>query len=105
MSERLAIELPADVPEHERDDLVQALRELGDVERADVLTSRSVDANTVTIGMQMATALAPAVDKVVDTIRGRPIRGVKLTFPGGGSLSVDEISGKNLQQLLDQLGH
>jgi hypothetical protein len=105
MSERLTIELPADVPEEQRNDLVRSLRELSEVERADVLTSRNVDANTITIGMQMATALAPAVDKVVDTIRGRPIKGVKLTFAGGGSLSVDEISGKDLRQLLDQLGH
>ena len=105
MTDRLAIELPAGVPDEQRDELVRSLRELSEVERADVLTSRSVDAGTITIGMQMATALAPAVDKVVDTIRGRPIKGVKLTFPGGASLSVDEISGRDLRQLLDQLGN
>ncbi len=105
MSDRLTIELPADVTQEQRDELVASLRALDEVTRADDLTSRSVDGATITLGVQLATAMAPAVDKVVDTIRGRPIKGVKLTFPEGGSISVDEISGKDLRQLLEQLGH
>jgi hypothetical protein len=107
MSERFSIELPANVTDDQRDDLVSSLREIDDVQRAEVLTSRSVDAATITLGVQLATqvggAIAPIVDRVIEIIRGRQIKGVELTFPGGVTISADEISGKDLKQLLEQL--
>jgi hypothetical protein len=105
MSDRLAIELPAEIPQQQRDELLRSLQGLDEVEQADVLASRSIDPATITIGIKLVSALGPVMDKLLDTLRGSRIKGLKLTLPGGTSISVDEISGKDLQQLLVQLGH
>jgi hypothetical protein len=108
MSERFAIELPNDLTEQEQQELVASLREIDEVEQADVLSARSVDLATISVGVQLATqigsAMGPVVEKIVGVIKGRQIKGVKISFPGGTSIEVDEISGKDLKQLLELVG-
>jgi hypothetical protein len=105
---QFAIDLPVDLSEDEQESLVASLRELDDVEDAEVLDSRMVDLATISVGVQLATqvgtAIGPVVEKVIGLIRGRRIKGVKITFPGGTSIAVDEISGKDLKQLLELVG-
>ena len=105
---QFAIDLPKDLSPEEQESLVASLREIDEVENADVLESRMVDLATITVGVQLATqigsAAKPVVQKIIEVIRGRQIKGVKITFPGGTSIAVDEISGKDLQQLLEIVG-
>jgi hypothetical protein len=105
MSSRIAIDLPRDLSEQEQEELAAALRELDEVERADVLGARSIDLETISIGVQLGTQIgslaAPVFEKIIGLIRGRRIKGVKITFPNGTSLEVDEASGKDLKQLLE----
>ncbi len=108
MSERLAIELPEGLTEEEQDELIASLREIDEVEQAENLgPSRSVDLETISVGVQLATQIGtlmgPAVGKIIGLIRGRQIKGVKLSFSDGTSVEVDEISGKDLEQLLERV--
>ena len=105
MNDRFALELPDDLNEQERDELVASLRDLEGVGSAEVLDARMVDLATISVGVQLAgqvqELLGPVVEKIVNVVRGRQIKGVKLVFPGGMSIAVDEISGKDLKQLLE----
>ena len=109
MSDRLAIELPPDLSEAEQDEIVASVKALDGVEQADNLgPSRSVDLETISVGVQLATQLGglvgPVVKKIVELIRGKSIKGVKLSFADGTTVAVDEISGKDLDHLLGQMG-
>jgi hypothetical protein len=105
MNDRFALELPSDLSDGERDELVASLREVDGVERAEVLDTRSIDLATISVGVQLASQVqdlvAPVIEKIVNVVRGRQIKGVKIQFPGGASVAVDEISGKDLKQLLE----
>jgi hypothetical protein len=109
MSERLAIELPDDLSEEEQNELVASLRAIDEVEQADNLgPSRSVDLETISVGVQLATQIGgligPVVSKIIEVVRGRQIKGVTLSLPDGTTIAIDEISGKDLDQLLERKG-
>jgi hypothetical protein len=109
MSDRLAIELPPDLSEEEQNELVTSIQAIDEVEDAENLgPSRSVDLETISVGVQLATQLGglvgPVVKKIVEVIKGRSIKGVKLSFADGTTVAVDEISGKDLDHLLAQVG-
>ena len=106
MSERLAIELPTDLSEEEQNELVSSIQALDEVEQADNLgPSRSVDLQTISVGIQLATQLGgligPVVNKIIEVIRGRHIKGVTVSLPDGTTVAIDEISRKDLDQLLE----
>jgi hypothetical protein len=107
MGERLAIELPDDLSEEEQNEVVASIRAIDEVEQADNLgPSRTVDLATISVGIQLATQLGgligPVVNKIIEVIRGRHIKGVTLSLPDGTTLAIDEISGKDLDHLLDR---
>jgi hypothetical protein len=109
MSDRLAIELPPDLSEDEQNELVASIQAIDEVEDAENLgPSRSIDLETISVGVQLATQIGglvgPVVKKIVEVIKGRSIKGVKLSFADGTTVAVDEISGKDLDQLLTQIG-
>jgi hypothetical protein len=106
MGERLAIELPDDLSEDEQNALVDSIRAIDEVDQADNLgPSRSVDLETISVGIQLATQLGgligPVVTKIVEVIRGRHIKGVTVSLPDGTTLAIDEISSKDLDRLLE----
>jgi hypothetical protein len=110
MSERLAVELPNDLSEEEQNELVASIRAIDEVDQADNLgPSRSVDLETISVGIQLATQLGgligPVVTKIVEVIRGRHIKGVTVSLPDGTTLAIDEISREDLDQLLERKEH
>jgi hypothetical protein len=109
MAERLAIELPAGVGEEARDELVASLQDIEEVDAAENLgPSRSVDLETISIGVQLAAQIGglagPVVKRIVGLIRGRDIKGVELSLPDGTTIAVDEISSEDLDHLLERMG-
>jgi hypothetical protein len=107
MGERLAVELPKDLNEEEQNELVASIRAIDEVEQADNLgPSRSVDLETISVGIQLATQLGgvigPVVSKIIEVIRGRNIKGVTVSLPDGTTVAIDEISRKDLDQLLER---
>jgi acetylglutamate kinase len=109
MSERLAIELPDDLSNAQQEELVASLRQIDEVEGAENLgPSRSVDLETISIGVQLATQIGvligPVVKTIIGTIRRHQIKGVSVSLPDGTSVVVDEISPKDLDHLIDRLG-
>ena len=58
MSDRLAIELPPDLSEEKQNELVSSIQAIDEVEDAENLgPSRSVDLETISVGVQLATQL------------------------------------------------
>ena len=109
MTERLAIELPDDLSEAQQDALIASLQQIDEVEEAENLgPSRGVDLQTISIGIELATQIAgligPVVKKIIGTIQGHQIKGVRMSLPDGTTVAVDEISPKDLDNLLDRLG-
>lgn len=109
MNERLAIELPDDLSQVKQEELIASLRQIDEVKGAENLgPSRGLDLQTISIGIQLATQIkgliGPAVKKIIGTIQGHQIKGVRLSLPDGTSIAVDEISPKDLDNLLKRLG-
>ena len=108
MNERLAIALPDDLSETRQAELIAALRQIDEVAGADNLgPSRGVDLQTISIGVQLATQvgglIGPVVKKIIDTIARHHIKGVRVSLPDGTSVTVDEISSEDLDNLLERL--
>lgn len=109
MSERLAIELPDDLSKAQQEELIASLRQIDEVKGAVNLgPSRGVDLQTISIGIQLATQIGgligPAVKMIIGTIQRHQIKGVRMSLPDGTTVAVDQISPKDLDNLLDRLG-
>jgi hypothetical protein len=108
VSERLGIELPHDLAQEQQDDLVGSLQQLDEVDGAKMLAPARSDAATISVGLQLAAqigaAIGPVVVKVIEVIRRREITGVDITLPSGARIAVDEISAKDLEHLLEDVG-
>jgi hypothetical protein len=107
MDDIFVIEFPSTMPKSEVEALEQEFRSLNGVEDAGLDDSRSVDLVAAGIWIKLvADALGavnsgiPIVQQISQMIRGKGIKGAKITFADGTSASFDEISAKDLEKLL-----
>jgi hypothetical protein len=109
MSPRFKIDLPADVEAAKAQHLLAELKALDGVQSAGTLTTRGLDPASLGLWVQLASGIVataaaamPVLQKIVELVRGRGIKGAKLTFADGTTLSVDAISARALKDLLDR---
>jgi hypothetical protein len=109
MSQRFKIELPADCPTEEAKALVAEVKTLDHVQNAGTLTVRGLDPASIGLWIQLASgivttavAAVPVIQKIAELLRGRGVKGAKLTFADGTVLAVDEISAHDLKDLLNR---
>jgi hypothetical protein len=83
------------------------LSALPDVESATPEATRFVDPASVSLFVQLAGSLlgvaataVPIIQKIVETIQGKGVTGAVIEFPGGGKLSVDNASAKDIERLI-----
>lgn len=107
MSDTFTIEFPADVSDSELESIQAQLREMSEVEDAGSMNARSIDAQSLMLWVQIATSAVglisagvPLVQRVVEMIRGKGLKGVKLMLSDGTSFSADEISAAELEKVL-----
>ncbi len=107
MDDVLTIELPNTLSKTEVKGLRDEIRQLNEVVDADSQIARGVDAVTLGIWIQLATDIfgavgsgMPIVQKIVELVRGKGIKGAKIVLANGGSVSVDEISVKDLERII-----
>lgn len=112
MEEIFTIELPATLSREEVETLENDLRAVDGVDDAGSEDARSVDPLTLGVWVQLIGGLlgsldsgASVVQKIAETIRGKGIKGAKIKFANGTTLSVDEISSKDLQKLMKDANH
>src|SRR5260370_29901613 len=107
MSDTFTIEFPAEVSDSELESIQAQLREMSEVEDAGSMNARSIDAQSLMLWVQIATSAVglvsagvPLVQRVVEMIRGKGLKGVKLMLSDGTSFSADEISAQELEKVL-----
>jgi hypothetical protein len=110
MNDMFTIELPKTIAAQQLSDLESEVAKLAEVDDAGTLDSRSIDPAMLGLWIQAATGIlgvistaVPLVQKVVDMIRKKGIKGAKLRFEGG-EIEVDNISIAELKTLLGALG-
>jgi len=101
------ISLPDSTPPAKQDELEAALQDMPSVEGAGVSETRGIDPQAVMIWVKLAGemiatagAMLPVLQKVVDMIRGKGIKGAKINLPGGATLQVDEASTADIERLM-----
>ena len=107
MSETFTIEFPPDVPESDVANIENELKNVAGVEDAGSMGARSIDPISLTLWVSVATGVVgfaknaiPLVQSVIEMIRGKGIKGAKITLSNGTSFSADEISAKDLENLV-----
>ena len=104
--EGLTIELPGVTPDDEIQSLASALSEVDSVEQAKARETRSIDAQTIALWVQVAAGVLttiekalPIVSRMIDMIRHTRITGVKLRLKDA-SLEVDNASADDVERFL-----
>jgi hypothetical protein len=105
MTERFAIDLPAGLSTAQEADFVAAIGQLEEVSAARALGARSTGSDAISIAVQLVTQLGgPVLQAIAEIARSRQIRGVEILLPNGTKIAVDQISGKDLRQILAMAG-
>jgi hypothetical protein len=85
----------------------EGLNALPEVDSATPEATRFVDPAAVTLFVQLAGSVlgvaataVPIIQKIVETIRGKGVSGAVIELPGGGKLSVDNASVKDIERLI-----
>jgi hypothetical protein len=107
MAETFTIEFPPDVQESEVANIENELKSVAGVEDAGSMGARSIDVQTLALWVSVATGVVgfaktamPLIQSVIEMIRGKGIKGAKITLANGTSFSADEISLKDLENLV-----
>jgi hypothetical protein len=107
MEDIFTIELPAGVPDSHLDDLQDELKQLDGIADAGSEGARSIHIATIGLWVQAAggvltlvSTAVPVIEKIVSMIRGKGIKGATITLANGTSISVDEVSAKDLEKML-----
>ena len=105
MADALMITIPAAGSSAEG--IGEALSALPAVESAEPSRTRSFDPASVMLLVQLGGSVlgvvgtaVPIIKQIVDTIRGKGVRGAVIEFPGGGKLSVDQASVSDIERLI-----
>jgi hypothetical protein len=101
------ISLPDSTSTAQQEDLEAALQDMHDVEGAGLSQTRAIDPATIQIWVKVAgeviattAAALPVIEKTVALIRGKGVKGAKITLPGGATLQVDSASADDIRRIV-----
>lgn len=107
MAETFTIQFPSDVQESDVANIENELKNVAGVEDAGSMSARSIDVQTLGLWVSAASGVLglastgiPLIQTVIEMIRGKRIKGAKITLANGTSFSADEISMKDLENLM-----
>lgn len=110
MNDLFTVELPKNVAPQQLSDIEQEMRALSGVDEAGTLDARSIDPATIGLWVQAAAGIlgvaataVPLIEKILNMIRGRNIKGAKLRI-NGNEIEVDNTSPEELKAILAALG-
>ena len=108
---RLMIQLPDDSAPEVRHELVSELKAMDGVNDAGDLTARNVGPQEIRMWVELigtvvttAGAAVPVFQKLLDVLRRKEIRGVKVKLANGTVLDVDHIDAEQLKELVGKTG-
>lgn len=107
MGDVFKVVLPTGISKDEIVSLEAELNDIDVVEDAGRASSRAFDAASATLSIRVEGGMldlvgtaVPLLNKVLDTIRGRGIKGARITMPNGTTVEADEISVRGLEALV-----
>jgi hypothetical protein len=107
MSDTFMIEFPKEVSDDELKKIQTELGQLEQVQGSGSMGARSIDAQSIMLWVSVATGIlgvvktgVPLVQSIIETLRGKGVKGAKITLANGTSFSADEMSSKDLESLL-----
>src|SRR5262245_16947591 len=99
MAEALELEFPKGTDQAQAQALTEALRRVQGVQNAGIESKRSIDPAMLTAWVSLAAAAVPVISQVVEMIRGKRLKGVKIKIRGK-TIQVDEASASDIERLL-----
>lgn len=106
MEDIFTIELPRSISDRELEALQAKLKQIREVEDAGSMGARSVDLQSVMLWVQLISGVlgavstgVPIVQKIIEMIRDKGIKGAKITLADGTTISADDVSAKDLETL------
>jgi hypothetical protein len=99
MSNVIEIELPRGANQSEAQALRDELTRLTDVHSSDVVQPKAIDPASLIVWVKLAAAALPVLTAVVNLIRGRRMKNVRLKV-GDNSIEVDSASPAELEKVL-----
>lgn len=108
MANIFSIELPTSVSDSDIETLKTEIKELENVTNAGLEDARSgIDPVSLGIWVQTVTGIlgligtaVPIIQKIIEMLRGKGIKGAKISLANGVVINVDEVSVKELERLL-----
>ena len=107
MADTFQIEFPSNMQERDVTTIENEIKQVAGVEDAGSMTTRSIDVQTLGLWVSAASGVLglastgiPLIKTVIEMIRGKGIKGAKITLANGTSFSADEISMKDLETLM-----
>jgi hypothetical protein len=106
MEDAFTIEFPRTVSDRELEALQAEIKQVSEVEDAGSMGARGVDPQMIMLWVQVISGVlgvvstgVPIIQKIIEMIRGKGIKGAKITLANGTTISVDDISAKDLESL------
>jgi hypothetical protein len=110
MEDIFTIEFPNTISDSELATLETELKQMAEVENAGSMDARSVDPQALMLWVQLVSgALAavstgvPIIQKIAGMFQGRGIKGAKIALPDGTTVSIDDVSPQDLENLIKTL--
>jgi hypothetical protein len=100
MAEALELEFPKGTDQAQAQALTEALTRVQGVQKAGIESKRSgIDPASLSAWVTLAAAAVPVISAVVEMIRGKRLKGVKIKVRGK-TIEVDEASASDIERLL-----
>jgi hypothetical protein len=99
MAQSLQIVFPKGTEEKAAEELAGHLARVEGVRGAGMEEHRAIDPASLTAWVSLAGALLPVISSIVDMVRGKRMKGVKIKV-GDKTIDVDEASAADLERLL-----
>jgi len=103
----ITIELPKTASKEDLKAIRSELEDMAEIEDIGSLTDRSIDPSTLGLWIQVATGIVgvasstmPLIQKLMEIVRGKAIKGAKITLANGTVVSIDEASVKDVEKLI-----
>jgi hypothetical protein len=110
MEDILTLELPDTLSNTEVKALRDEIKQLSGIEDAGSRVTRSVDLVALGVWFTFASGVfetastgIPIIQKIIEMVRGKGIKNAVLTLPDGTKLSVDEISVRDLERIIQTI--
>jgi hypothetical protein len=105
MEDAFTIEFPRTVSDRELEALQAEIKQVSEVEDAGSMGARGVDPQ-IMLWVQVISGVlgvvstgVPIIQKITEMIRGKGIKGAKITLANGTTISVDHVAAKDLESL------